>query len=276
MLRFSNLASGSKGNATVVQARDKSGFTTHLLVDCGLSRKELFHRLLLMQVNPEELNGIFITHEHADHIGSAFQVALELGIPIFMSKGTWRACYQQRTQSQAGLIHSQRAELVLEQGLLKVIADEERFRLHGIEVTPVTVPHDAKEPLQLTCSDGQAVLGILTDLGHISSHVHHHFSKCTALMLECNHDVPMLSQSNYPPFLRQRIGGDFGHLSNEQSTHALGLWVHNQLKNILCAHLSEQNNHPDLVRHSVSKVLGCSEKDVLCANAQHTSPWLAA
>lgn len=276
MLRFSNLSSGSKGNATLVQARGTSGPSTQLLVDCGLGRKELFHRLSNVGVAPEELHGIFITHEHADHIGSAFQVALQLHIPLFMGRGTWRACSQPTAKTQTAHIQLTRAASAWEQGLVRFIADTQSFILHGMEVTPITVPHDAKEPLQLLCSDGQAKLGILTDLGHISAHVHAHFADCSALMVECNHDAALLAQSDYPPFLRQRIGGDYGHLSNGQSAQAIAAWTHPKLKNLLCAHLSEQNNHPDLVRHAVSQVLGCNESEVLCATQHSASPWLEA
>jgi phosphoribosyl 1,2-cyclic phosphodiesterase len=199
MIRFKSLGSGSTGNATVVQAREGAQLT-HLLIDCGLGIRQLEKRLGHAGLAAEQVDAIFITHEHADHIGCASQFALRKNIPLFMSHGTYAAI----GQPDLG-------------GLLRLVSDGMRLAIGGIEVRPFTVPHDAREPLQLTCSDGASRLGILTDLGHASAHVLEQLAGCATLLLECNHDRAMLAASSYPAFLKRRVGGDWGHLANDSA-----------------------------------------------------------
>ncbi|MEO8545312.1 MAG: MBL fold metallo-hydrolase, partial [Burkholderiaceae bacterium] len=171
MLRFRNLGSGSSGNATIVEAVG-SIRVNRLLVDCGLGIRQLDQRLQRAGLSVDDIDAIFVTHEHSDHIGCARQVAMRHQIPVFMSHGT-----------HAG-VGSPDFE-----GLLQMASDGVAIELGELHLMPFTVPHDAREPLQLRCSDGAHSLGILTDLGHATDHVLTQLAACQALLLECNHDA---------------------------------------------------------------------------------------
>lgn len=258
MIRFKSLGSGSSGNATVIQARAGGG-TTHLLVDCGFGIRELDKRLGAAGMLAEQVDAIFITHEHGDHIGCARQLALRERIPVYMSEGTYAAL----GQPDFG-------------GLLRLAADGCAFELGDLQVRPFTVPHDAREPLQLTCTDGAVRLGLLTDLGHVSAHVVQQLAGCATLLLECNHDEAMLRDSRYPPFLKRRVGGDWGHLANSAAAAlAQSLLAAGSLRQVVAAHLSEQNNKPDLVRTALQQALG-SAAEIHVADAPAGSGWLGA
>ena len=192
MIRFKSLGSGSTGNATVIQARCGTQLV-HLLVDCGLGIRELDKRLGAAGMLAEQIDAVFITHEHGDHVGCARQLALRERIPVWMSEGTYAAI----GEPDFG-------------GLLRVARDGAAFEVGGLQVRPFTVPHDAREPLQLTCTDGDVRLGVLTDLGHVTAHVQQELAGCATLVLECNHDEELLRTSSYPPFLKRRVGGAYG------------------------------------------------------------------
>lgn len=228
-----------------------------LLVDCGLGLKHMLFRLGGAGLQPEDINAIFITHEHGDHIGCARSLSLRYRIPVWMSYGTHAALGSPDFD-----------------GLLAVARDEECIDLGGLQVTPFTVPHDAREPLQLSCTDGSAKLGIATDLGHATAHVLAHLSACDALLLECNHDSDMLAQSTYPAFLKQRIGGSHGHLSNRAAAAIAGTVKHHGLKHLVAAHLSAQNNRPELAQHLMSQALGCSAREIEVASPKGGTRWL--
>jgi phosphoribosyl 1,2-cyclic phosphodiesterase len=136
------------------------------------------------------------------------------------------------------------------------------------------VPHDAREPLQLSCSDGAVKLGILTDLGHATAHVLSHLQFCDALLLECNHDSVMLEQSPYPDFLKRRVGGAYGHLSNSAAAEIATALQHPRLKHVVAAHLSAQNNRPELAQQAMANALGCQAADIVVAQPDLGSCWL--
>jgi phosphoribosyl 1,2-cyclic phosphodiesterase len=189
MLRFRNLGSGSSGNATLVEARSGSA-VTRILVDCGLGIRILERRLAIAGLGTGDIDALFITHEHSDHVGCAHTLALRERIPVWMSHGTWSA--------QGGRDYD---------GLLNTAEHGAAFEVGPLQVHPFAVPHDAREPLQLTCTDGDRRLGVLTDLGHVPAEVLQHLSGCHALLLECNHDPDLLEASAYPFFLKQARGG---------------------------------------------------------------------
>ncbi|MDP3619556.1 MAG: MBL fold metallo-hydrolase [Ramlibacter sp.] len=257
-MRFKSLGSGSSGNATVVQARSGST-TTHLLVDCGLGIRQLDRRLAQAGMMADQLDAIFITHEHADHIGCARQVALRERIPVWMSHGTYVAI----GEPDFG-------------GLLRIACDSIAMDLGAMEVLPFTVPHDAREPLQLTCNDGVSRLGLLTDLGHASTHVLTQLTGCRTLVLECNHDPDKLAESSYPAFLKRRVGGAYGHLSNEAAAQIAAAILPSGLKQVVAAHLSEQNNRPELARRALASALSCSDEDIHVADGPSGCGWLTA
>ena len=256
MLRFKSLGSGSTGNATLIEAGGHPAF--RLLVDCGLGLRALSLRLAQAGLTEGDIDAIFITHEHSDHIGCARQLARRHGIPVWMSHGTYTA------------LDSPDFE-----GWLRTAQDGVAIDLGGLQLTPFTVPHDAREPLQLTCTDGAVKLGILTDLGHATAHVLAHLQQCEALLLESNHDSDLLAASSYPSFLKRRVSGQFGHLSNDAAAQIAQTVNHAGLKHLVAAHLSQQNNRSDLVQHLLSQALGCRSADIVVADASSGTPWLA-
>lgn len=259
MLRFKSLGSGSAGNATLVQAGDGTR-RVHLLVDCGLGQREADRRLGAAGLMAGGLDALFITHEHGDHIGCARQLALRERIPVWMSAGTWAALGQPDFD-----------------GLLRIANDDVPIDLGPLQLRPFTVPHDAREPLQLVCTDGDARLGVVTDLGHVSSHVLQQLEGCRTLLLECNHDEALLAASSYPPFLKRRVGGAWGHLANSAAAElARALHAGKPLRQVLAAHLSEQNNRPELAQAALAAALACAVADIAVADATAGSDWLVA
>jgi len=258
VIRFKSLGSGSTGNATVIQARGGAGGATHLLVDCGLGIRALDKRLAQAGMLAEQIDAIFITHEHADHIGCARSLAARERIPVYMSEGTWLGLGQPDFD-----------------GLLRIACDSVDIEVGGLQVRPFTVPHDAREPLQLTCTDGASRMGVLTDLGHATPHVIEHLSGCATLLLECNHDTEMLQAGPYPYFLKRRVGGDWGHLANEAAAAIAQAVLPHGLRRVVAAHLSEQNNRPELARAALVSALG-EAVEIHVADGATGSGWLDA
>ncbi|WP_096671514.1 MBL fold metallo-hydrolase [Polaromonas sp. AET17H-212] len=254
MLRFKSLGSGSTGNATLVEATGLR--PTRLLVDCGLGIRQLSVRLAQAGLADGDIDAIFITHEHSDHIGCARQFARRHRVPVWMSRGT---------QEGIGLPDFD--------GLLYTARDGEAIDLGELQLMPFTVPHDAREPLQLTCTDGASKLGLLTDLGHATAHLLAHLAHCDALLLECNHDSELLAQSTYPPFLKRRVGGMYGHLSNAAAGEIARSVAHGGLRQLVAAHLSQQNNRPELARQAMLEALG-SATEIMVADAGAGTHWL--
>ena len=256
MLRFRSLGSGSSGNATLVEATAGSQ-VCRLLVDCGLGVRQLEQRLAHCGLSTGDVDAIFITHEHSDHIGCARAVALRGRIPLWMSPGTYAA------------VGSPDME-----GLLCEAGDGDAIDLGAMRLLPFTVPHDAREPLQLRCSDGSTDLGILTDLGHASPHVLHSLANCHALLLEFNHDPDLLAASSYHPALKKRVGGKYGHLSNADAVQIARALLHPGLATVAAAHLSRQNNRPDLARAALSLAIDRSPEDIPVADPVHGTDWI--
>ena len=271
MLRFKSLASGSSGNATVVEARDGI-CTSRLLVDCGPNLKTLLDRLAQAGVAGDGIDAVFVTHEHSDHIGCASQFARKFQKPLWMSQGTSDACFGASVLLFA--VESSNTSGKTHPGpLLHIARDTQPINIGALSITPFTVPHDAREPLQLRCSDGTRHLGILTDLGQPTAHVLENLAACHALLLECNHDADLLATGRYPPFLKKRVGGVFGHLSNAQSAEIAAALNHPQLNHVVAAHLSRQNNRPELAQIALAQALGCLAGDIAVADQFLGSDW---
>ncbi len=255
-MRFCSLGSGSTGNATLVEA-DGGITTSRVLIDCGFSLRELEARLARVGVAVPDIDAVFITHEHGDHIGCALTLARRHRVPLWMSRGTWRAIGQ---PDLPGLLHFAR--------------DAQAIALGDIELMPFTVSHDAQEPLQLRCSDGARRLGVLTDVGAITPHLLASLQGCEALLLECNHDRAMLAGSSYPASLKARIGGRLGHLANDTAAQILVGCLHDRLRHLVAAHLSERNNTPALARAALAHACGGSADDIVVADPQRGFGWL--
>ena len=257
-LRIRNLASGSAGNATLVEARGTL-HTTRLLIDCGMRPAELERRLQRCDLGLSDLDAVFITHEHSDHVGHARTLVERHGLALWMSDGTRRAC-------DAHGWH-------LQPGQLRLARDGEPVVIQDLCLHPFTVPHDACEPLQLRCTDGVRVVGVITDLGHVSRHVVEALQACHVLFLEANHEPDWVQRSSYPEFLKRRILGDQGHLSNAQSADLLRQVMHPNLRTVIAAHLSERNNAPEQAQAALSGVLGCALQDIPVADQAEGCGW---
>jgi len=234
VIRFASLGSGSKGNALLVE----SG-RTRVLLDCGFGPRELARRLARLAVAPESIAAVLITHEHADHVGGAARCAARYGWTVHASHGTAAAAGLDALGARRFDSHA-------------------RFAIDDLEIRPYPVPHDAREPTQFVFSDGAARLGVLTDAGAITPHIVATLKDCAALVLECNHDAGMLAAGRYPPLLKRRIAGAFGHLDNAAAADLLGRIGGRQLAHVVAAHLSAENNTPDLARGALAQALGCS------------------
>jgi phosphoribosyl 1,2-cyclic phosphodiesterase len=256
LIRFCSLGSGSSGNATVVESRS-AGRVTRVLIDCGFSLRELALRLARAGLASFDIDAVFVTHEHGDHIGCAIGFALRHGIPLWMSHGTWRAVGEPALP-----------------GLLNFARDGEPIAIGELELHPYTVPHDAAEPLQLRCSDGAARLGVLTDAGSITPYLVAQLRGCDALLIECNHDAELLAASRYPASLKARIGGRFGHLCNATAAQILADCADHRLVHLVAAHLSEQNNRPDLARAALAAASGRRPADIVVADPIDGFDWL--
>ncbi len=254
-MRFASLGSGSAGNATVVEAGE-----TRLLLDCGFSVRETVQRLARLDLQPEQLSGILVTHEHDDHARGVFKLAARYRIPVWLTHGTYSMC-QRYLPSQPVTIH--------------IIDAHTAFPLQDIEVSPYPVPHDAREPAQFVFGDGMRKLGVLTDVGSVTPHIVAMLQGCEGLLLECNHDLQMLRTGPYAHSLKKRVGGWLGHLDNQASAELLGRLDNRKLKHLVAAHLSEKNNTPALAKQALSEVLQCAADWVQVASQQHGLDWRA-
>ena len=256
-MRFCSLGSGSGGNAAVVEAR--SGFAlSRVLVDCGFSLRELERRMARVALVPADIDAVFITHEHGDHVGCALSLARRHQLPLWMSRGTWQAIGEPELP-----------------GLLNIARDGHEITVGDLQLTPFSVPHDAREPLQLRCTDGTRALGIFTDAGSITPHVLAHLQGLDALLIECNHDRGLLAASAYPASVKARIGGHFGHLANDTAAEALASCWHRSMQHLVAAHLSQRTNHPELARAALADACGADADDIVVADPQTGFAWLS-
>lgn len=253
-LFFASLGSGSQGNATLV-----SDGITRLLVDCGFTLKDTEQRLARLGVSASQLDAILVTHEHGDHVSGVGPLARRYKLPVYLTPGTWRA-------GRLGRIAPQQ---------LCWITPQQRFIINSLSIDPVTVPHDAREPVQFCFSADDCRLGLLTDLGHPSAHVIEAFRGCDALFLECNHDERLLQAGPYPASLKRRVGGRWGHLANRQAAELLQQLELDRLQTIVCSHLSEQNNRPELALEALCPLLDGDESRLTIAAQHQGQGWQA-
>jgi len=254
LLRFASLASGSQGNCLVAQAED-----TIVMIDCGLSLTETERRLARAGLEPGAVDAILVTHEHGDHACGVFDFAAAHCARVYLTHGCHAAL---------------RAEGKVTEGVKTVIIQgRSAFALDSMEVHPFTVPHDAREPVQYVVSDGASRLGVLTDIGASTAHVEQTLSGLDALVLECNYDRDMLWNGGYPKWLKARIAGPFGHLDNVDSERLLAALYRSRLKHVIGAHLSQQNNRPQLARAALARAMGCEESWIGLATQDEGFGW---
>ncbi len=225
---FASIGSGSKGNGTLVALAQQI-----FLVDCGFTLKQVEQRLARLGLSGGDLDAVFVTHEHADHAGGVAALAHKYALPVYGSFGTLRAL---------AAPHPRQAARKSAAPFKAVPFDGDvAFEVGGVQVNPVRVPHDAKEPTQFVFADGRERIGVLSDLGCVTGHVVAQYQGCSHLLLEANHDRTMLLQGSYPPRLKRRVAADYGHLSNAQAAALLQAVAHEDL-HVVIGHVSEQNN----------------------------------
>jgi phosphoribosyl 1,2-cyclic phosphodiesterase len=253
LIRFASLGSGSDGNGLVVECG-----ATRLLVDCGFNVAETVRRLARLALAPADLTAILITHEHDDHAGGVARLARRYDLPVFLTYGTLAA--MGASGSSIPRLH--------------LIDSHRPFAIDDIEVHPYPVPHDAREPSQFVFGDGDKRLGLLTDAGECTPHIQRMLSGIDALVLECNHELELLMNNDrYPPSLKRRISGRLGHLDNATAAGILAGIDCSRLQHFIAAHLSAQNNTPELARSAMATALTCAPAWVAIATQSHGVDW---
>lgn len=317
MVRFTVLASGSKGNSTVV-----SGGKTRILIDAGLSCRELFRRMALADEDPKTLDAIVITHEHTDHVAGLSVTARKLGIPVYFTEAThlawakWitprhRTTYAQWIEQQRAA-RAAAAEAPEEEGEIAVLASEaeeeaagleaeesasapesapkdlarlprlecfaagEAFAIGDIRLSPFTTSHDAADPVGFVLESEGVRMGYATDLGYVAPNVREQLRGLDLLLLESNHDLEMLRDGPYPWSIKQRVLSRVGHLSNDATAEFLAQEYDGHAAHVILAHLSENNNLPDLARMAAERALAergsASSCRLLLAEQQQAIP----
>jgi phosphoribosyl 1,2-cyclic phosphodiesterase len=241
MVRVSVLASGSKGNCTII-----SSSRTRILVDAGLSCRELLRRLKASGQDAHELTAIVITHEHSDHVNGLRVLARKLKLPLYITGATCQAWTRFERQQDPEFQKPERIEY-FEAG--------RSFHIGDVEVMPFTIPHDAADPVGFTFRVEGVKIGMATDLGYIPASVEQHLKGCAGLIIESNHDLEMLRSGPYPWSVKQRVMSRVGHLSNDALADFFANSYDGEAAFLVLAHLSEQNNHPEIARRSAEQAL---------------------
>lgn len=260
-MKFASLGSGSEGNALLIVAG-----TTRVLMDCGFGLKDTLSRLARLGVSAEQLSGIVVTHEHGDHSGGVARLARKFNLPVWLTHGTLRSTENicpgtRQPKTFAGIAH------------LHEFDPHQAFAIGEIEIIPYPVPHDAAEPVQFVFNDGMRRLGVLTDTGCSTAYIEQTLSGCDALVLECNHDSGMLRDGDYPYHLKQRVGGRFGHLNNQDAAGILSRLDASRLQHLVAAHLSRKNNTAALAVQALSGALNCEASWVGVATQAEGFAW---
>jgi phosphoribosyl 1,2-cyclic phosphodiesterase len=245
------LGSGSKGNATLIRIND-----TLLLVDNGFSCKEIESRLQQRGVSAEQITAILVTHEHSDHFKGVPTLSHKYQIPVHMNLGT------SLHKNAAGLKH------------LHLFNSHQSFKIDGITVNPVSVPHDSREACQFVFECNQQKVGLLTDLGHITPYVTEQYQDCDILLLEFNHQRELLLAGPYPASLKSRVTGNYGHLCNVQASEFLTEAICHKLQYLVAMHLSEENNKTELVKESINNQKLNAQTQVILADQNQGFDWI--
>ena len=239
------LASGSRGNCALVATT-----ATRILVDAGLSGRETYKRLRALGERVEEISAILITHEHSDHVAGLQRLATKLNVPVFLTAPThdaWSRAVRDNNDDQGAIPELPKSEH---------FSAGRGFRVGDIEVMPFTIPHDAADPVGFTFRAEGVKIGFATDLGYMPASVRDHLRGCSVLVIESNHDLEMLRSGSYPWSVKQRVMSRVGHLSNESLAEFFSGDYDGGAEYLILAHLSEQNNHPEIARAAAEQALG--------------------
>ena len=235
------LASGSRGNCAAVASS-----TTRLLVDTGLSGRETVKRLRQLGERTDQFSAILITHEHSDHVAGLQRLAAKLNVAVYMTAPTHHA-WNKAMRDEEGKVP--------QLGKVEHFAAGRSFQIGDIAVTPFTIPHDAADPVGFTFRTEGVKVGFATDLGYMPVSVRDHLRGCDVLVMESNHDVEMLRSGPYPWSVKQRVMSRVGHLSNDALAEFFTNDYDGCASYVVLAHLSEQNNHPEIARRAAEHAL---------------------
>lgn len=233
-MKFCVLGSGSKGNATYVEADGRG-----LLIDAGFSGKEICRRLDAVGSSIARVEGVLLTHEHNDHIQGAGVLNRKYKTALLANQGTFQAASPRLGQIEA----------------FQPFQTGEQFSFAGFNIHPFAISHDTSDPVGFVVEHGGVGLGFCTDTGMVSRLLQQRLAGCHGLILECNHDLQMLADGPYPLHLQQRVRSRQGHLANNDAAHFLGDLLHDRLQHVVLAHLSETNNQPELALEAVTGFL---------------------
>lgn len=241
-MRLCSIASGSSGNCIYVGSD-----ATHLLVDAGISGKKVEAGLRELELTGADIDAILITHEHSDHVAGLGILCRKYGIPVYASKGTVQAIKQGLSKN------------AIDDSLFHEIEADKKVIIKDVTVSPMRVSHDAAEPVAYRIGYEGKKVAICTDLGYYNDYTVECLKGMDALLIEANHDVNMLQVGPYPYYLKQRILGNKGHLSNENSGRLINSILHDRLKAIVLGHLSKENNLPELAFEAVRMEITLSD-----------------
>lgn len=233
-MRMVSIASGSSGNCIYIGSDD-----THILVDAGISNKRIQQGLNEIGLSGNDVDGIFITHEHSDHIKGLGVLSRKFHIPVYGTRETLDEIAASKSLGD------------FDRELLTPICPDVDFTLGDLNVRPFKIDHDAANPVAYRVMCGEKAVAVATDMGHFDQYIIDHLQGLDALLLESNHDVRMLETGPYPYYLKRRILGDHGHLSNENAGRLLNFVLHDKLKKIFLGHLSKENNYEELAYETV-------------------------
>lgn len=233
-MRILPIASGSSGNCIYV-----GDDTTHILIDAGISGKRIEAGLNMAGITGKELDAVFITHEHIDHIAGLGVLARKYDVPIYSTLGTIQGIVCCKSVGD------------IDEELFQRVNRNENITVGSLMIQAIPISHDAADPLCFRISNEKQSVAVATDMGCVQDHVIESLRGLDAILLEANHDVNMLQVGPYPYYLKRRILGDKGHLSNEASGRMLSALLHDDLKYIFLGHLSKENNMPELALEAV-------------------------
>lgn len=253
-LKIASINSGSNGNCYYVGNENEGVF-----IDAGISCRETERRMQRMGLDPGIVKAIFITHEHTDHTHGAEVISRKHSIPVYITQGT-----------------HQNSRLSINPELLRYFSSHESIPVGDLTVKAFPKRHDANDPHSFVVSGGGVSVGVMTDIGSACEHVVRHFRQCQAVFLEANYDELMLEKGNYPIHLKRRIKGEYGHLSNRQALQIFQSFKAPNLTHLILSHLSENNNHPDIVEELFSKYAGTVEIAIASRFGEVGSFWVSS
>ena len=257
MFNFCSLYSGSSGNSLLVQTSD-----TRILIDAGESSKKISSALSSLDIDPNSINAILVTHEHTDHIKGLGTFSKKYNVPVYANARTWDAMPEQ--------------SIKINEKNIRNFTIEENFEIGDLKIHPFKIPHDAANPCGFNIIHNNKKISIATDIGHMTSNIAHKLEDSIFVLLESNYDPDVLKYSRYPYLLKQRIAGPNGHLANIDAGKTISFLMNSGLKEVMLGHLSKENNFPELayktvVNELIENKMDCDKIKIKVANRSFPS-----